>query len=361
MAPSLDSRLLAVVTISVVGLLIGSVPAATTNADFQQIQPETDNTVTRIDVSESGDARWTIQIRTRLATDEHVTEYRAFQSRFRNDTGRYLGPFSDRIRGIVADAANATGRKMRATNFTASTRIQEMPRRWGIVTYEFTWRNFAARSDESLVVGDVFQGGFFIAANDTLQIDAPEGYEISGVEPPADDRERQTVSWTGREDFPDRNPMVVFSPVPAGGPTTVGPDGRTQSTPASSDGAQSGGLVLGAAIVILAIVGVGAFAVYRHRGAFGSGVDAAAPAGDQPQSAPVTENEAQQPVRTDEERVLDCIAAHGGRVKQAAIAEEFDWSASKTSRVISSMADDGAVEKIQLGRENLVTLPEDGE
>jgi uncharacterized membrane protein len=46
-------------------------------------------------------------------------------------------------------------------------------------------------------------------------------------------------------------------------------------------------------------------------------------------------------------------------MRQAVIAEEFDWSASKTSRVVGRLSDEGSVEKLQLGRENLVTLPDE--
>jgi Uncharacterized membrane-associated protein/domain len=62
---------------------------------------------------------------------------------------------------------------------------------------------------------------------------------------------------------------------------------------------------------------------------------------------------------TDEERVRELLELNGGRIRQADIAAEFDWSDSKTSRVVGRMADDGSVEKLQLGRENLVALPDE--
>ena len=43
-------------------------------------------------------------------------------------------------------------------------------------------------------------------------------------------------------------------------------------------------------------------------------------------------------------------------MKQAAIADEFDWSPSKTSRVVGDMVDDSTVEKLQIGRENVIDL-----
>jgi uncharacterized membrane protein len=43
-------------------------------------------------------------------------------------------------------------------------------------------------------------------------------------------------------------------------------------------------------------------------------------------------------------------------MKQAEVAEVLDWSASKTSRVLSDLEDDGIVERVRLGRENVVDL-----
>lgn len=351
--------------IGIIGLLLGGMIAPVVTADTlpQQTPPETDNTVTRIEVAENGSARWTIQIRTRLDTDEQVDEYTAFQARFRNDTVRYLGPFRERMQGVVSNAANATGREMRATNFTAATHIQEVPRRWGIVTYKFTWTNFAAQTSETLVVGDIFQGGWFIAANDTLQIKAPTNYEITHVDPEAASRDEGVVTWDGRKDFTDKRPRVVFTPSTNQEVTTAELDTSTQTAPAPEAGTPFGksklGVVLG--IIGFSIVGLLAFTVYRRRDSRGDPdqpVTADAENNPTTDHTPRSEDSASSTaVMTDEERVLNLLEANGGRMRQAAIAEEFDWSASKTSRLIGKLADKEAVEKLQLGRENLVSLP----
>ena len=62
---------------------------------------------------------------------------------------------------------------------------------------------------------------------------------------------------------------------------------------------------------------------------------------------------------TDEERVLDLIGERGGRIRQSVIVEETGWSKSKVSRVLSRMADEGAIEKITIGRENLIAHPDE--
>ncbi len=363
MAVSPTGGLRAVVLIAVISMLVGGMltPVVTDNAVAQQAQPERDNTVTRIEVSDDGSARWTVRIRTRLDTDQRVEEYAAFQERFRNDTAGYLGPFRTRIEGVVTNAENATGRGMQATNFTASTRIQEVPRRWGVVSYEFTWTNFAAQKDGQVIVGDTFQGGFLIAANDTLQIVAPDEYGIARVDPDPDTRETGVVTWDGREDFADANPRVVFAPATElTGETVPG----TTATP--GDGGAllegiGGPAVVGVLLVFL--LGVGGAVMYDRHNNSGGGSAGPTDKGDgQAGTASATGSDdqgTQETVLTDEEQVLGLLEANDGRMRQAAIAEEFDWSASKTSRVIGRMAEEGSVEKLRLGRENLVALPDE--
>jgi uncharacterized membrane protein len=43
-------------------------------------------------------------------------------------------------------------------------------------------------------------------------------------------------------------------------------------------------------------------------------------------------------------------------MKQTRIVEETDWSKAKVSRLLSSMTDEGTVEKLSIGRENIVSL-----
>lgn len=61
---------------------------------------------------------------------------------------------------------------------------------------------------------------------------------------------------------------------------------------------------------------------------------------------------------TDEERVLRMLRESGGRLPQSAVVDETDWSKSKVSRLLSSMAEEGQIRKIDLGGRNLITLPE---
>ena len=61
----------------------------------------------------------------------------------------------------------------------------------------------------------------------------------------------------------------------------------------------------------------------------------------------------------NDSRVLALLDEHGGRIQQASVVEETEWSKSKVSRVISTMEEEGQIRKIDVGRGNLLTRPAD--
>jgi uncharacterized membrane protein len=62
---------------------------------------------------------------------------------------------------------------------------------------------------------------------------------------------------------------------------------------------------------------------------------------------------------SNEERVLKLLDEEGGRVKQQAVAQRLDWTDAKTSQVVSDLRESDEVEVFRLGRENVLTLPDE--
>lgn len=349
----------------------GVVPAAGTleSPGGAVEEPETDNTVTYVTVHEDGTAEWRVTVRTRLSTDESVEAYEAFQERFRGNRSSYRAEFREPMVRVVAAASNATGRSMVATNFTAATSVQTVPRRWGIVTYAFSWEKFAYREGDALRVGDAFESGFFIAHNDTLRLQAPDGYEFASIEPQPDSRSDRTAVWDGRVDFGAGEPAATMRPATAESDpdgTAGGADGgESGSGGDGGDGTADDGGLLGrgplVALAASAVAAAGALAWYRRRDdaspppAAENGVDE----DGAPADAPAAHQDPPEPL-TDGERVRRIVRDHGGRMRQADIVDEVDWSKSKVSRVLGDLADDDVVEKTRIGRENVISLVEDG-
>lgn len=63
----------------------------------------------------------------------------------------------------------------------------------------------------------------------------------------------------------------------------------------------------------------------------------------------------------DEEHVLWLLHQHDGRLKQSQIVDRTEWSKSKVSRVLSRMEADGRIEKVPVGRENLIAVRDGGQ
>ena len=376
-------------TVSIATLLVATcflvAVAVAAPADAQSVaapqvgdQPDPDNTITRIDLAADGSATWEITFRTRLGNDTKTAEYERFQEEFRSNTSRYLGPFSDRMSGVVAAANESADREMRAGGFEAETVIQEVPRRWGVVRFRFTWTGFAAVEDDAVVAGDVFAGGFFIDEDDALAIAAPDGYVVESAAPAPDETADGVVEWRGREDFADGRPRVRAAPTAGDGGSPADGDGGP-GTGVGEGGLPVGVLVL-AGVLLVALAG----AVYAIRTGRLSSDRTSAPGGASGRSGrdeatdPTADGERAERVAadgddaaggaaggpdllTDEDRVRRLLREREGRMKQSAIVDELGWSKSKASRVLSGMADEGGVEKLRIGRENVIDLVEDEE
>lgn len=334
----------------------------------QEDRPEEDNTVTRVELAADGSATWSLTIRTRLDTDASVSDFRQYQETFRQNTTRYLGTFERRMTGVVEEANASFPREMRATGFEANTSIQELPQRWGVVTYQFTWDGFATAEGDRLVVGDIFAGGFFIDEDELLEIAVPDSYVVDEAVPTPTQTHEGVVEWSGREDFGDGRPRVVAVPEGSGEGALfgVGP-----LVPA----------LLVALVLVAAIVAVGVTtrrgpeetpiaAITRRFGSGGavetgeSGGSGGTPAGDSAGGTAAGNTESTDPATdellTDEDRVEALLAEYGGRMKQGDVVDELGWSKSKTSRVLSAMAEDDRIRKLRIGRENLIEKPDDG-
>lgn len=340
------SGVLLVVAVLAVVVLAGAVVGQTT--------PTTDHTVTRVQVHPDGSATWTVRVRTRLETQDSIDEFEAFQTQFEGNTSRYLDPFRQRILQTVARTENETGREMRATNFSASAEVQSVPRTWGVVTYQFTWTSFARQSNERLVVDDVFEGGFFLAENDTLALSAPQNWTVEDVDPGSLETGDGTVRWVGQRDFPDNRPRAVFAPDRDGGSGEQGRQSTTAVTGGDSDMLTVAMIVF--ASMVVALVG---FVLWRRR-SIRTPRDSRTTGADRDEHDDSPGGTFLTDPVSDEERVRRLLRENGGQMRQADIVDSVDWSKSKTSRVLSSMAQEGSVEKIRLGRENVVRLQEEG-
>ena len=60
---------------------------------------------------------------------------------------------------------------------------------------------------------------------------------------------------------------------------------------------------------------------------------------------------------TDEEQVMELISAANGQLSQQELVTETNWSEAKVSRVTSRMVEEEDIEKIRIGRRNVLRTP----
>lgn len=324
----------------------GAGAASAANADAAPVPaPQTDDVdpdrvVMRADVEADGSATWVVEYRIRL-DDENVTAaFESLRDDIRANRSAYADQFASRMGGTVTAASNATGREMRLTNVSVTGETRQLPQSYGVVSYRFEWVGFAQVDGDRLIVGDAL-AGLFLDSESRLFVSWPEGYEASSVEPGGYEEREGTVVWTGPVDFGPDQPRIVLRP--AGGPPVAA-------------------FAVGALLLVgIAVAGW----TYRRRraddgtrAAPASGADAGDEAGDG--SAAAEPDGPPEDLLSPEERVLRLVRERGGRVKQQAVVEEFDWTAARTSQVVGSLREDGRIETFRLGRENVLTLPDTG-
>lgn len=357
---------------------------------FDQMDVSPDDVLIEVNVEPDGDAVWVTQYRVRLASDDEEQAFEGLRTDVESNPDAYTTRFGDRMRATADTAENATGREMNVTNVTVTAERRELPQSYGVLTYRFEWRNFAAVDGDRLVVGDAVDA-LFLDETTSLIVSWEEGYRLGEVSPSPTETRESAVVWEGPVDFTDGQPRVTVEPKGlAAGPlplvvlgllavvvAVVGYRRRpwrasvSDGTPtATADAADATGSETTAesAESVDATGPETSAADATAAGGTEAGASAASGEGsdaDERGSEAETDEDADgaaPPVDEDllsnEEQVLRLVEANGGRMKQKQVAEELDWTAAKTSQVVTGLRDEGGLDGFRLGRENVLSLPE---
>ncbi|ARS91788.1 hypothetical protein B1756_10025 [Natrarchaeobaculum aegyptiacum] len=368
----------------------------TASSDGAPLEPADPRQVIRIEVDETGDAHWTIESRFLVTDDEDERLFDEYATAVVE--GERESVFEPELFDANVELASAaTGREMAIQNAGWDQPRLEAPAddleddaedddvQVGVVSYSFTWTNFAAVEDDQIHFGDAFQTPgseetWFPALVDgqRLEIERPPGYALDTA---------TGLTWNGPHQFEPGDLEIVFVPS-AGVSSAVG----------------SWWIAAGVVGILLGAGGYVLLRYVRER----SGIDlpngllpgildresnppattsdeagtddhrAASRPDDRrdPDAEPAHSSAADASTGTrieydedldddvdlellsDEERVHRLLRQNGGRMKQANIVKETGWSNAKVSQLLSKMDDDGEIEKLRIGRENLITLPE---
>jgi hypothetical protein len=194
-----------------------------------------------------------------------------------------------------------------------------------------------------------------------LILRAPENYSITRA---SVGHTRKTVRWEGPTSFDRTALQATFTSTNRTRTSPTGP--ANPDIPVSLEGL----LAIIAAILLASV----AYGVTRRSSHSGDTVDEESTAAEMPAQSPSNPDEARstgtvddpfaevdEDLLSDEERVERHLEAAGGRMKQAEIVDRTGWSNAKVSQVLSQMDEDDRVEKLRIGRENLISLPDGDE
>ncbi len=327
-----------------------------------EIQPNTDgmSTLTTgvhdtpstefvINLQSNRDADWVVTVEYELETESQREAFSTVAAEFEDGTAPQGGLSVDLYENIAGFASEETGREMAIEDVD---RTSSLDGNTGTLRLSFTWSQFLEEDGERLVFNDALQtpqeGTWLtsLSENQELRITTPRGYAITSA----------NVGFTD-------NTVTIE------GPHTFDQDEHVRITLEPSAFAGTTWELLGAAAVVGAAI-IGGALLLRRRDTeqaaptttpTDSETTAATPEPADPETPP-----ADEPVDppedlsllADDERVLRLLEDNGGRMRQADIVSETDWSDAKVSQLLSSMADDDRITKLRIGRENLISLPD---
>ncbi|MFC7072232.1 helix-turn-helix transcriptional regulator [Halovenus rubra] len=369
------------------GTVLGFSSAGETTADTssslfaQEASTQTveSNTTFIVELQPNGDAHWQVVEHFELTSDEDREAFEDLADNFESKSvaGADLG-FATFQR--AAELINGeVDRDLTVTNEERSSSVDLTS---GTLTLSFTWENFARVDGDQLVLDDIFESGdtlWFeqLTGDQTLLIKAPDGFgfDDANVLP-----ENGTLKWQGPTTFTAESLQAVLigtgvdttTPVPSPSPTEVPPPNNSSSSFGSFLFVMGAIGLLGVVVVVVVMMGG-----HDHlktilmgtRTSDDETTDDSEPApGSQetsqsaePETAsePETDSEPDVELLSDEERVERLLEQNGGRMKQASIVKETGWSNAKVSQLLSAMEEDDRIDKLRIGRENLISFPEE--
>jgi hypothetical protein len=338
--------------------------------DTQQFSagPTQDGVDITVQIQPDGDARWNVSTSYVLRTENDTRAFQRLAEQFKaQETDSAFSV--DVFRAVVPEVSESVNRSMAIRNVQRrATTIEGANNSTGVLSLQFTWTNFSQVTNETVVV-DAFTGSWFgsLQSGQTLTIRPPEGYDTQSVQPGPSSITDGAYRWQGPRSFSEGQPTATFTAAPDNG-------GVAGFSPMMLLGVGAGALLFGGIAVWLynrsGLGDVGWFGGAEDTdddspdsgtgassdesgGSSGAGAGATAGGGDGGSTA-------SPELLSDEERVEQLLREHDGRMKQSKIVEETRWSNAKVSQLLSSMEEAGRVEKLRIGRENLISLPGEG-
>jgi hypothetical protein len=349
---------------------------------LQAAVPEPDGTVIEIRLDADGDAHWTVTQSFNLTDTSDERAFDRVASEF--ERGEIGGDHLGTVRRANEAVNRSVDRSMAIRNVSRDAVVADGT---GRLVTSFTWTSFARVAADTVRVGDVFvldtgmgTETWFpgLAADERLVVGPPPGYRIDDA-PSADSFQNGSLVWEGPTSFESGYLSITYRkltppPEPPGSNVTATPPPpgpfEGQLLPVVGGAVGVGALLLAAYLLLRRETPIVPIAQPNGGTDTDEGTDGDGPAGPTaPADASGAEASGAEPeegdegsevdleLLSDEERVEHLLRQNGGRMKQANIVRETNWSNAKVSQLLSAMDEADRIDKLRIGRENLITLP----
>ena len=335
-----------------ISIILLSAICGSSIAQEDLLDESSDITIIKIALSPTGEAIWTVELTFPLNTPLEVQSFNRLSADFESNGQSFISltPFTNAV--TVASIETERDMQLKEVSYSSS-----MSDDHGSLSLSFIWTNFTHSHANTMNVGDVFsvESGqawmHILLENHELIIELPPNYVAQSS---SHSIYNGTLHVIGPTKFSSGEPfatLIKFSP----------------DTPAPS---KTTSLSLTFFIAILLSMFIGLFWILKRNFnwslllALFSIFPNASRYPILRKYAPLspTVNDAHlRPITyatliSDEERVLTIVRQHGGRIKQVDIVEKTDWSNAKVSQILSHLEEKGFIDKLRIGRENLISL-----
>jgi uncharacterized membrane protein len=293
------------------------------------IYPQESGDTTHITIYEDGSAFWELETRFELKTEADKTFFEDYVSVLEGEESVLIEEKKAGLEETIGSLNLTTQRSMSIENLDLSYGVVEtITKDYGVVKFQFLWHGFAERDGDTLLIGDVFMGGYYLTKNETMIIEFPESYIYKQAYPPPDDTRSSTLIWYGPKTFNEKEPTLVLSRFEISEKES---DGEPTETPENEEKSSD-------TFVIPILIGgvlIGVFLLMRNSRKEESGI-----------------------IFSDEELIIDLLREKNGKYLQNDIVEVTGFSKSKVSHILNEMEEKGVITKKKMGRKNLIILTE---
>ncbi|SEQ86171.1 helix-turn-helix transcriptional regulator [Natrinema salaciae] len=365
---------LVVVTCSFAFVPASTADASTADVSRAALQSDSDDQLQLEDadqihidvaIAENGTAQVTVDYQFHIDDgNSSAAEWEALREEIDSNQEEYTASERTKWNETLAEGQNRTEREMNITNVSITTETNSAPREVGHAVVTYQWSDFALVQLNRIEAGAAVSG-MTLDDGTTLQFRWPETYAVARsegepqVDPSPSESTDGSVIWKGSEgvSFTEEQPRLVL--IENGNETA-------ESTPSDEEptGPAMPWVIVVLALALLATVGAVGWLIGRKRR------DDAAPAVE-PEVARRTDGSTEPgpnavdgpppELLSNEERVLRLLEQRGGRVKQQEVVSELEWTEAKTSQVVGDLREDDEIEVFRIGRENVLSLPEEEE